>query len=64
MKRFLAAVLALLIATGVIGHAGAQPHALPDLYARLAGYPEMTIRLTDWDGGRETEDGSEFAGAH
>lgn len=48
MNRFLVFVLAPLIAAGVIGSAsGAEPNTLPALDARLANYPELTIRLTE-----------------
>jgi hypothetical protein len=47
MNRLLIAVLAPLIAAGVIGGASAQPRALDTVDPRLGGYPELTIRLTE-----------------
>lgn len=47
MNRLLALALASLIAVVTISKSSAgQPRTLDDLDARLAGYPELTIRLT------------------
>jgi hypothetical protein len=47
-NHYLVFVLAPLIAAGVIGSvSGAQPRSLTTLDERLAGYPELTVRLTD-----------------
>jgi hypothetical protein len=47
MNRFSAIALVPLIAAGVIGSAGGAQLGLNDVDPRLAGYPELTIRLTE-----------------
>jgi hypothetical protein len=47
MNRLLAIILAPLIAAAVAGSASGAPRAVSDLDARLAGYPLLTIRLTE-----------------
>ena len=47
MNRLLAIIFVPLIAAAVAGSASGAPRAVNDLDARLAGYPQLTIRLTE-----------------
>ena len=47
MNRLLAIIFVPLIAAGVVGGASGAPQTVSELDARLADYPQLTIRLTD-----------------
>jgi hypothetical protein len=47
INRLLAIILTPLIAATVAGSASGAPRAVNDLDTRLAGYPQLTIRLTE-----------------
>jgi hypothetical protein len=46
MNRLLAIIIVPLLAAGLVSGASGAPRAVNDLDARLAGYPQLTIRLT------------------